>query len=187
MDDEELERRAAEELLKEAKRGVARAEMAGSMAWLPGTIPSTDKRFLANTLRHTLAANRLHGRGSALASAAAVPNRSVVLRTGDRAAGRRQRPEHRLSPRSSGECASARVRSAGGGEVSLPAKRRGVSAPEPPATARAVGEARGALEEAASASRVDKGGRSNFARVDVRRGERRSEKQDLERNHKKKR
>ncbi|XP_043198263.1 protein POLR1D-like [Amphibalanus amphitrite] len=62
MDDEDLNRLAAEELLKEAKRGEARAQVGGSMAWLPGTVPNTDKRFLANTLRHTLASNRVRER-----------------------------------------------------------------------------------------------------------------------------
>ncbi|XP_062841857.1 protein POLR1D-like [Trichomycterus rosablanca] len=50
-DDNELERRAVEELLKEANRGRVRAETMGPAGWMKCPLGSTNKRFLLNTLR----------------------------------------------------------------------------------------------------------------------------------------
>lgn len=50
MDDSELERKAVEELLKEANRGKVRAETMGPAGWMKCPLGSTNKRFLLNTL-----------------------------------------------------------------------------------------------------------------------------------------
>ena len=81
------------------------------MAWLPSTVPSTDKRFLANTLRHTLASNRLldrrgppdrRERGDA---GVAVPSRPShgVRRGGSRTDGQRREAGGRTSWRGGGK------------------------------------------------------------------------------------
>ncbi|XP_076866862.1 uncharacterized protein LOC143518303 [Brachyhypopomus gauderio] len=49
--DSELERRAVEELLKEANRARVRAETMGPTGWMKCPLRSTNKRFLLNTLR----------------------------------------------------------------------------------------------------------------------------------------
>ncbi|XP_075906420.1 uncharacterized protein LOC142904303 [Nelusetta ayraudi] len=51
--DDELERRAIEELLKETNRARVRAETMGPTGWLKCPLRSTNKRFLLNTLRST--------------------------------------------------------------------------------------------------------------------------------------
>ncbi|KAK2814885.1 hypothetical protein Q7C36_023151 [Tachysurus vachellii] len=48
--DDELEKRAVEELLKEANRGRVRAETMGPAGWMKCPLGSTNKRFLLNTL-----------------------------------------------------------------------------------------------------------------------------------------
>ncbi|XP_060090741.1 protein POLR1D [Heteronotia binoei] len=53
-EDSELERKAVEELLKEAKRGKTRAETMGPMGWMKCPLASTNKRFLINTIKNTL-------------------------------------------------------------------------------------------------------------------------------------
>ncbi|XP_077197896.1 protein POLR1D isoform X1 [Paroedura picta] len=53
-EDLELERKAVEELLKEAKRGKTRAETMGPMGWMKCPLASTNKRFLINTIKNTL-------------------------------------------------------------------------------------------------------------------------------------
>uniref|UniRef100_A0A8D0L4B7 Uncharacterized protein n=1 Tax=Sphenodon punctatus TaxID=8508 RepID=A0A8D0L4B7_SPHPU len=53
-EDMELERKAVEELLKEAKRGKTRAETMGPMGWMKCPLASTNKRFLINTIKNTL-------------------------------------------------------------------------------------------------------------------------------------
>ncbi|XP_019385681.1 PREDICTED: DNA-directed RNA polymerases I and III subunit RPAC2 isoform X1 [Crocodylus porosus] len=53
-EDPELERKAVEELLKEAKRGRTRAETMGAMGWLKCPLAATNKRFLINTIKNTL-------------------------------------------------------------------------------------------------------------------------------------
>ncbi|XP_015671134.1 protein POLR1D [Protobothrops mucrosquamatus] len=53
-DDAELERKAVEELLTEAKRGKTRAETMGPMGWMKCPLASTNKRFLMNTIKNTL-------------------------------------------------------------------------------------------------------------------------------------
>ncbi|XP_063161810.1 protein POLR1D [Candoia aspera] len=53
-DDAELERKAVEELLIEAKRGKTRAETMGPMGWMKCPLASTNKRFLINTIKNTL-------------------------------------------------------------------------------------------------------------------------------------
>ncbi|XP_061484491.1 protein POLR1D isoform X1 [Rhineura floridana] len=53
-EDSELERKAVEELLTEAKRGKTRAETMGAMGWMKCPLASTNKRFLINTIKNTL-------------------------------------------------------------------------------------------------------------------------------------
>ncbi|XP_038233015.1 protein POLR1D [Dermochelys coriacea] len=53
-EDMELERKAVEELLKEAKRGKTRAETMGAMGWMKCPLAGTNKRFLINTIKNTL-------------------------------------------------------------------------------------------------------------------------------------
>ncbi|KAG9491893.1 protein POLR1D [Eleutherodactylus coqui] len=57
-EEEELERKAVEELLKEAKRGKDRAETMGPMGWMKCPLASTNKRFLINTIKNTLPSDR---------------------------------------------------------------------------------------------------------------------------------
>ncbi|KAM6907972.1 uncharacterized protein LOC142937577 isoform X1 [Anarhichas minor] len=52
-EDNELEKRAVEELLKETDRARVRAETMGPAGWLKCPLRSTNKRFLLNTLRST--------------------------------------------------------------------------------------------------------------------------------------
>ncbi|XP_047206074.1 protein POLR1D-like isoform X1 [Girardinichthys multiradiatus] len=52
-EDNELEKRAVEELLKETDRARVRAETMGPAGWLKCPLQSTNKRFLLNTLRST--------------------------------------------------------------------------------------------------------------------------------------
>ncbi|XP_048453611.1 protein POLR1D-like [Rhincodon typus] len=56
--DGELERKAVEELLTEAKRGKARAETMGPMGWMKCPLPGANKRFLINTLKNTIQSQR---------------------------------------------------------------------------------------------------------------------------------
>ncbi|XP_075418913.1 protein POLR1D-like isoform X3 [Tenrec ecaudatus] len=53
-EDQELERKAIEELLKEAKRGKTRAETMGPMGWMKCPLAGANKRFLLNTIKNTL-------------------------------------------------------------------------------------------------------------------------------------
>ncbi|XP_073469486.1 protein POLR1D [Aquarana catesbeiana] len=55
---DELERKAVEELLKEAQRGKDRAETMGPMGWMKCPIASTNKRFLINTIKNTLPSDK---------------------------------------------------------------------------------------------------------------------------------
>ncbi|XP_039899784.1 protein POLR1D-like isoform X1 [Simochromis diagramma] len=52
-EDNELEKRAVEELLRETDRARVRAETMGPAGWLKCPLRSTNKRFLLNTLRST--------------------------------------------------------------------------------------------------------------------------------------
>ncbi|XP_029979599.1 protein POLR1D [Sphaeramia orbicularis] len=52
-EDNELEKRAIEELLRETDRARVRAETMGPAGWLKCPLRSTNKRFLLNTLRST--------------------------------------------------------------------------------------------------------------------------------------
>ncbi|XP_039982509.1 protein POLR1D-like [Xiphias gladius] len=52
-EDNELEKRAIEELLRETDRARLRAETMGPVGWLKCPLRSTNKRFLLNTLRST--------------------------------------------------------------------------------------------------------------------------------------
>lgn len=52
-EDNELEKRAIEELLRETDRARVRAETMGPTGWLKCPLQSTNKRFLLNTLRST--------------------------------------------------------------------------------------------------------------------------------------
>ncbi|XP_046564705.1 protein POLR1D-like [Haliotis rubra] len=54
MDDEELEKLAMEEILKETKRGAERAKEHGALGWQKCPLPATNKRFLKNMLVGTL-------------------------------------------------------------------------------------------------------------------------------------
>ncbi|VDN07371.1 unnamed protein product [Thelazia callipaeda] len=49
----ELEKRAAEEILKDVARGVRRYEMVGAQGWLKPACLTTDKKFLERVLRST--------------------------------------------------------------------------------------------------------------------------------------
>ncbi|KGL73500.1 hypothetical protein N309_11356, partial [Tinamus guttatus] len=51
-------RKAVEELLKEAKRGRTRAETMGAMGWLKCPLAGANKRFLVNTIKNTLPAQK---------------------------------------------------------------------------------------------------------------------------------
>ncbi|XP_027631344.1 protein POLR1D-like [Tupaia chinensis] len=53
-EDQELERKAIEELLKEVKRGKTRAETMGPMGWVKCPLAEMNKRFLINTIKNTL-------------------------------------------------------------------------------------------------------------------------------------
>ncbi|KAG9330032.1 hypothetical protein JZ751_027574 [Albula glossodonta] len=53
-EENDLERRAVEELLSEAARAKVRAETMGPAGWVKCPLRSTNKRFLLNTLRPTL-------------------------------------------------------------------------------------------------------------------------------------
>ncbi|KAK7080129.1 hypothetical protein SK128_005805 [Halocaridina rubra] len=57
--DDELSKLAEQALLQEAKRGAIRAEISGPSGWLKSKLPSTNKKFLHNTLLGALAANRV--------------------------------------------------------------------------------------------------------------------------------
>nr|XP_045011446.1 protein POLR1D-like [Jaculus jaculus] len=57
-EDQELERKAIEELLKEAKRGKTRAETMGPMGWMKCPLAGTNKRFLINTIKSTLPSHK---------------------------------------------------------------------------------------------------------------------------------
>ncbi|XP_029385313.1 protein POLR1D [Echeneis naucrates] len=52
-EDNELEKRAVEELLRETDRARVRAETMGPAGWLKCPLRGTNKRFLLNTLRST--------------------------------------------------------------------------------------------------------------------------------------
>lgn len=43
--------------MREAKISAARAESAGIFGWQKCTLPKTNKRFLTNTILHTLSSN----------------------------------------------------------------------------------------------------------------------------------
>ncbi|XP_078481691.1 uncharacterized protein LOC104265467 [Ciona intestinalis] len=63
MNEQELEERAAQELLREAKRGKERAQTMGTSGWKKSTIPKTNKQFLHRTLAsvshsHRVASNK---------------------------------------------------------------------------------------------------------------------------------
>ncbi|KAM8975509.1 protein POLR1D [Pelodytes ibericus] len=58
MQEDDLEREAVEELLKEAKRGKIRSETMGAMGWMKCPLASTNKRFLINTIKNTLPPSR---------------------------------------------------------------------------------------------------------------------------------
>ncbi|XP_064089458.1 protein POLR1D-like isoform X2 [Macrobrachium nipponense] len=53
---------AEQALLQEAKRGAIRAEISGPSGWLKKNLPSTNKKFLHNTILGALAANRVKER-----------------------------------------------------------------------------------------------------------------------------
>ncbi|XP_074170803.1 protein POLR1D-like [Rhinolophus sinicus] len=57
-EDQELERKAIDELLKEAKRGKTRAETMGAMGWMRCPLAGTNKRFLINTIKNTLPSHK---------------------------------------------------------------------------------------------------------------------------------
>ncbi|CAG2058643.1 unnamed protein product, partial [Timema podura] len=51
---------AEEELLREAKRGAARASVSGPLGWVKCPLRPTNKRFLRNTILHTINNNSRH-------------------------------------------------------------------------------------------------------------------------------
>ncbi|XP_027622727.1 protein POLR1D-like [Tupaia chinensis] len=57
-EDQELERKVIEELLKEAKRGKTRAEIVGPMGWMKCPLAETNKIFLMNTIKNTLPSHK---------------------------------------------------------------------------------------------------------------------------------
>uniref|UniRef100_A0A2K5RX15 Uncharacterized protein n=1 Tax=Cebus imitator TaxID=2715852 RepID=A0A2K5RX15_CEBIM len=57
-EDQEPERKAIEELLKEAKRGKTRAETMGPAGWMKCPLAGTNKRFLINTIKNTLPSHK---------------------------------------------------------------------------------------------------------------------------------
>ncbi|XP_070709261.1 LOW QUALITY PROTEIN: protein POLR1D [Pempheris klunzingeri] len=67
-EDNELEKRAVEELLKETDRARLRAETMGPAGWLKCPLRSTNKRFLLNTLRSTGLQRRSGAPGAGLSA-----------------------------------------------------------------------------------------------------------------------
>ncbi|KAL7835447.1 hypothetical protein SRHO_G00277940 [Serrasalmus rhombeus] len=63
-DESQLERRAVEELLKEASRARVRAETMGPAGWMKCPLGSTNKRFLLNTLRSSALEHRSGGQAA---------------------------------------------------------------------------------------------------------------------------
>ncbi|KAJ8279339.1 hypothetical protein COCON_G00064050 [Conger conger] len=63
-DEQDLERKAVEELLREAARARIRAETIGPAGWARCPLRSTNKRFLLNTLRKTTLQQRTERAGS---------------------------------------------------------------------------------------------------------------------------
>ncbi|XP_041975379.1 protein POLR1D-like [Aricia agestis] len=60
LDDEELEKLAVEELIRESVQGAARAEIVGPSGWIKAAPQKTNKRFLVNTLRNAVSNNKYH-------------------------------------------------------------------------------------------------------------------------------
>nr|CAD7456937.1 unnamed protein product [Timema tahoe] len=60
MQSHENKRLAEEELLREAKRGAARASVSGPLGWVKCPLRPTNKRFLRNTILHTINNNSRH-------------------------------------------------------------------------------------------------------------------------------
>ncbi|CAL8294387.1 unnamed protein product [Lota lota] len=60
-DDNDLEKRAIEELLRETTRARARVETMGPSGWMKCPLRSTNKRFLVNTLRSSGLQRRAEG------------------------------------------------------------------------------------------------------------------------------
>ncbi|XP_062502171.1 protein POLR1D-like [Corticium candelabrum] len=58
MDEEELEKLATRELLKEAKRGKIRAEQAGALGWQTCPLPKVNRRFMGNMVMGTVSERR---------------------------------------------------------------------------------------------------------------------------------
>ncbi|XP_028655324.1 protein POLR1D-like isoform X1 [Erpetoichthys calabaricus] len=56
--DQELEKKAVDELLREANRGRIRAETMGPSGWMKCPLQGANKRFLLNTLRNTFPARK---------------------------------------------------------------------------------------------------------------------------------
>lgn len=58
LTDEELERLAREEILRETKRGAERAKDHGAYGWQKPRVHPTNKNFLKNTILNTLASRK---------------------------------------------------------------------------------------------------------------------------------
>ncbi|XP_036126100.1 protein POLR1D-like [Molossus molossus] len=56
-EDQELEIKAIEKLLKEGKCGKTRAETMGLVSWIKCPLTGTNKKFLINTIKNTLPSN----------------------------------------------------------------------------------------------------------------------------------
>ncbi|XP_008306222.1 protein POLR1D [Cynoglossus semilaevis] len=93
----ELEKKAIEELLKETDRARVRAETMGPAGWLKCPLQSTNKRFLLNTLRST----GLHDRSSKSRERHSSRNSDLRSKSYDRSPGRSRSP-HREDRRHEG-------------------------------------------------------------------------------------
>ncbi|KPJ10200.1 hypothetical protein RR48_05023 [Papilio machaon] len=83
LDDEALEKLAVEELLREAVQGAARAEIVGPSGWVKSAPQKSNKRFLVNTLRHTVSSNKYYSSRSSHRSSYRSYNYDInsILRT----------------------------------------------------------------------------------------------------------
>ncbi|XP_046689879.1 protein POLR1D-like isoform X2 [Silurus meridionalis] len=104
VDNDELEKRAVEELLKEANRGRVRAETMGPAGWMKCPLQSTNKRFLVNTLRLCASEHRSGGCSPATRGAEdsrEEGGRGSRDRSADRQDGYRKATKHKRESRHS--------------------------------------------------------------------------------------
>ncbi|XP_072306917.1 uncharacterized protein [Eucyclogobius newberryi] len=96
-EDNDLEKRAIEELLKETDRGRERAETMGPTGWLKCPLKSTNKRFLLNTLRSSSLQRR-----SDESNSESTSRRRMRSESSDRRRDRSRSPPHRDGERHRG-------------------------------------------------------------------------------------